>query len=67
MFGGVKLFKGLGGDLPPDVLSRSIRKSIQFCWLLQEPDKRSQEDVRRVILGALEEEMRDFEALVKGL
>ena len=66
-FGGVKLFKGFGGKLPPDLLPRNVRKNIQLCWLLQEPNKRSKEDVRRVILGIFEDEMKDFESVVKGL
>jgi hypothetical protein len=35
--------------------------------MLQEPSKRSREDIRRVMLDIFENEMRDFESLVKEL
>jgi hypothetical protein len=67
-FGGAKLFKGFGaGKLPPDLLPRSVRHNIQLCWMLQEPSKRSREDIRRVMLDIFENEMRDFESLVNEL
>ena len=67
-FGGAKFFKNYGaGKLPPDLLRRSIRKSIELCWLLQEPHNRSKEYVEKIILGMIAEEMRDYENVVKDL
>ena len=66
-FPGAKLFKGFGGKQPPDLLRRTIRRNIQLCWQLQEPEKRGKEDVRRIMLGILEDEIKDFDTLVKDL
>ena len=67
-FGGIKFFKGFGaGRLPPDLLDRNVRKSIQLCWLLQEPNNRSKEDIERIILGIFADEMKNFENVVKDL
>ena len=66
--GGAKFFKVFGaGKLPPDLLPRGIRRHIQLCWMLQEPTKRSKEDVRRAMLDIFEKEMQDFETIVKDL
>jgi hypothetical protein len=67
-FGGVKFFKGFGaGKLPPDLLNRSVRKSIELCWLLQKQNSRSKEDIERIILGIFSDEMKNFEDIVKDL
>ena len=57
----------LAGHAPADLLAQHIRKDIQLCWLLQEPDKRSQEDVRRVILGLVEDQLKDLNNIVKDI
>ncbi len=49
------------------LLAQHIRNDIQLCRLLQEPDKRSQQDVRRVILGLVEDQLKDLSTIVKDL
>ena len=57
----------LAGILPSDSLEKRIRQNIALCWLRQEPDKRSQEEVRRAVLRIVEEQLQDIEAIVKDL
>jgi hypothetical protein len=57
----------LAEHVGPSFFAEKIRADVKLLWLLQDRDKRTADDLRKVFVDTLDSQLKDLENIVKGL